>query len=84
MDTCIIPADPHMMVYSNLTFGAGGKGKDGQNIAGWGYYEVHTLPYLYTPSVSHQTLSRLSQAGLAQARTGMALTACTHTSRTRA
>ena len=25
---------------SNLTFGAGGKDKDGNNIAGWGYYEV--------------------------------------------
>lgn len=25
---------------SNLTFGAGGKDKDGKNITGWGYYEV--------------------------------------------
>ena len=25
---------------SNLTFGAGGKGKDGAEEAGWGYYEV--------------------------------------------
>jgi hypothetical protein len=28
------------MITSNLTFGAGGKDKDGNNIAGWGYYEV--------------------------------------------
>ncbi len=27
---------------SNLTFGAGGKDKDGNNISGWGYYEVRT------------------------------------------
>ena len=25
---------------SNLTFGAGGKGKDGKTTAGWGYYET--------------------------------------------
>lgn len=25
---------------NNLTFGAGGKDADGNNIAGWGYYEV--------------------------------------------
>ena len=25
---------------SNLTFGAGGKDKDGKNVSGWGYYEV--------------------------------------------
>lgn len=25
---------------NNLTFGAGGKGKDGENVAGWGYYET--------------------------------------------
>ena len=25
---------------SNLTFGAGGKDKDGNNVTGWGYYEV--------------------------------------------
>ena len=29
---------------SNLTFGAGGKDKDGKNIAGWGYYEVCSIP----------------------------------------
>ena len=27
-------------MYSNLTFGAGGKDKDGNVVAGWGYYEV--------------------------------------------
>ena len=27
-------------VHSNLTFGAGGKDKDGKNVVGWGYYEV--------------------------------------------
>lgn len=36
------------MVNSNLTFGTGGKDKDGNSIAGWGYYEVFwhltTLP----------------------------------------
>lgn len=26
--------------YSNLTFGEGGKDKDGRVKAGWGYYEV--------------------------------------------
>lgn len=26
--------------FSNLTFGTGGKGKDGKVVAGWGYYEV--------------------------------------------
>ncbi|KAJ4474357.1 Hydantoinase B/oxoprolinase [Lentinula aciculospora] len=25
---------------NNLTFGAGGKGKDGKSVAGWGYYET--------------------------------------------
>lgn len=29
--------------YSNLTFGAGGKDKDGKNVVGWGYYEVRSL-----------------------------------------
>ena len=28
------------MVGSNLTFGAGGKDKDGNNVTGYGYYEV--------------------------------------------
>ena len=28
---------------SNLTFGAGGKDKDGNNVTGWGYYEVYAL-----------------------------------------
>ena len=28
---------------SNLTFGAGGKDKDGKNVAGWGYYEVRAF-----------------------------------------
>jgi len=27
-------------VYSNLTFGTGGKDKDGVAVVGWGYYEV--------------------------------------------
>ena len=31
------------MVQSNLTFGAGGKDKDGNNVVGWGYYEVSHL-----------------------------------------
>lgn len=25
---------------SNLTFGTGGKDKDGNSVSGWGYYEV--------------------------------------------
>lgn len=29
---------------SNLTFGAGGKDKDGNNVVGWGYYEVCFSP----------------------------------------
>jgi hypothetical protein len=33
-----------LFVNSNLTFGAGGKDKDGKNIAGWGYYEVCGVP----------------------------------------
>ena len=34
---------------SNLTFGAGGKDKDGKNVSGWGYYEVRTLlPLTYS------------------------------------
>lgn len=37
--------DTHLESYltanSNLTFGAGGKDKDGKNIVGWGYYEVN-------------------------------------------
>ena len=28
------------MSNSNITFGAGGKDKDGKSIPGWGYYEV--------------------------------------------
>ena len=28
---------------SNLTFGAGGKNKDGNSIPGWGYYEVRFI-----------------------------------------
>ena len=31
------------MYGSNLTFGAGGKDKDGNNITGYGYYEVRLL-----------------------------------------
>lgn len=30
-------------MYSNLTFGAGGKDKDGNVVAGWGYYEVEPV-----------------------------------------
>jgi Na+-transporting NADH:ubiquinone oxidoreductase subunit NqrC len=30
-------------LYSNLTFGAGGKDKDGKTVAGWGYYEVRAF-----------------------------------------
>jgi hypothetical protein len=30
----------YLPMYSNLTFGAGGKDKDGNVVAGWGYYEV--------------------------------------------
>lgn len=33
-------AIPDPSTPSNLTFGAGGKDKDGKSIAGWGYYEV--------------------------------------------
>ncbi|CAK5262241.1 unnamed protein product [Mycena citricolor] len=29
---------------NNLTFGAGGKDKEGKNIAGWGYYEASIFP----------------------------------------
>jgi hypothetical protein len=32
------------MIASNLTFGTGGKDKAGNNIAGWGYYEVIDWP----------------------------------------
>jgi hypothetical protein len=32
---------------SNLTFGAGGKDKDGMNVVGWGYYEVRPLTLLF-------------------------------------
>lgn len=31
--------------FSNLTFGTGGKDKDGKAEAGWGYYEVSFSPY---------------------------------------
>lgn len=35
---------PHTLTtYSNLTFGAGGKNKDGRNVTGWGYYEVSSI-----------------------------------------
>ncbi len=30
----------YLPMYSNLTFGAGGKDKDGNVVAGWGYYEA--------------------------------------------
>ena len=29
-----------MLAFSNLTFGTGGKEKDGSFTTGWGYYEV--------------------------------------------
>ncbi len=39
---------------SNLTFGAGGKDKDGKNISGWGYYEVRALtPHLFPQPHPH-------------------------------
>lgn len=43
---------------SNLTFGAGGKDKDGNNITGWGYYEVHFLAYTHS-SRPHTHVRRL-------------------------
>jgi hypothetical protein len=36
------------MLPSNLTFGAGGKDKDGKHVVGWGYYEVPPVPILPT------------------------------------
>lgn len=30
----------NLLYFSNLTFGTGGKGKDGKVVAGWGYYEA--------------------------------------------
>jgi hypothetical protein len=35
-----------LMHCSNLTFGTGGKDKDGVAVAGWGYYEV-TCSHIY-------------------------------------
>lgn len=44
----------HVFWNSNLTFGAGGKDKEGKNVSGWGYYEV------YAPLVSPEYTHRLS------------------------
>jgi hypothetical protein len=46
------------MITSNLTFGAGGKDKDGNNIAGWGYYEV--IRYLCLASLKSIDFIRLT------------------------
>ena len=32
------------ILLSNLTFGAGGKDKEGRAMPGWGYYEVCSIP----------------------------------------
>jgi hypothetical protein len=40
-----IVADRSLVHLSNLTFGAGGKDKDGKHVAGWGYYEVRALAH---------------------------------------
>ncbi len=37
----------HLCVFSNLTFGTGGKNKEGKAVAGWGYYEVRGDLYLF-------------------------------------
>jgi 5-oxoprolinase (ATP-hydrolysing) len=49
-----------------LTFGAGGKDKDGGNSAGWGYYEVGVLAEKYQARYSilgYQTIAGGSGAG---------------------
>lgn len=71
---------------SNLTFGAGGKDKDGNNITGWGYYEVHLFSHKRTLLV-HTLMSvacRRSRVVQAPALAGTVQTACTRTLRTRA
>lgn len=37
-------------VVSNLTFGTGGKDEQGENVAGWGYYEVCFLVMYFSCS----------------------------------
>jgi hypothetical protein len=69
---------------SNLTFGAGGKDKDGLNVEGWGYYEVRLvtrlsiLPFPYPLAYPY----RPSPAAPALAPLGMVPLACTPTSPT--
>ena len=37
--------------FSNLTFGSGGKDKDGNNVTGYGYYEVRTTHRVHRASI---------------------------------
>ena len=40
----LVGAQARNPAFSNLTFGTGGKDKDGKNVTGWGYYEVSRPP----------------------------------------
>jgi len=65
---------------SNLTFGSGGKNKDGNSIPGWGYYEVRFILFICKFCHRLKLDPRQSRAALAQDLIGMVQTVYTPTS----
>lgn len=78
----------YVVIFSNLTFGQGGKDKDGVVKEGWGYYEVREVfpgnkavpVFLRFVFLAYpRRLQEVQERG----RVGMELQACTFTSPTR-